>query len=126
MKKLLKLVLIAAAVLCCLSFAACEQRETTIIHTVRTVGTYSGYRVDCVWFEHKDANVVAVVEEYTVDDVYIQTFPDPSYKYLVYLNDKDWVHLNIAYEEGLITYDDLLAIAEAEAPYDNLKNDEEW
>lgn len=111
------------AVFGCFFCGACEKDETTI-HTIRTVGTFSGYRVDFIRFEHKNAGVPAVIVEYCVGDVYIQTCPYSSYKYLVYKSEKDWLHLSDAYEQGLITHDDLLAIAKAEEPYDNLKRDD--
>ena len=87
------------------------------IYTIRNVGTFSGFRVDYVMVTYSDADVSAVISEYFVDDVYIQTRPDPSYDYLVYISEKNYLYLKAAYEEGIITHRDLLAIAKAEATY---------
>ncbi len=124
MKKRLFFVFMAALLLFgALALGACTN-DNTITHTIRTVGTFSGYRVDCVWVEYNDAFVSPVEVKYYVDDVYIQTFPDPSYDYYVYITEKEHLHLGDAYEQGLLTHNDLLAIAEAEKPYDNLYNED--
>ena len=127
MKKKLSVIVIAIGILlsCASLFACAEEEDNKIIHTLRTVGTFSGYRVDYVWVEYLDADVNAVEVEYYVDDVYILTCPDPSYKYCVYTSEKDYMYLKAAYEAGLITHDDLLAIAKAEEPYDTLKHEHE-
>ncbi len=113
-----------ALIFSCFSFASCKKEEDqVIIHTIRTVGTYSGYRVDSARIEIKNFNTFDVVSPYYVDDVYISTFPTPGYGYLAYNDKNEYVHLTEAYAQGLITHDDLLAIAEAEKPYDNLRQD---
>ena len=74
--------------------------------------------------EYLDADVSDVVVKYYVDDVYIKTCPTSACKYFVYTNGDDYMHLSEAYETGLITHDDLLAIAEAEKPYDSLYDED--
>jgi hypothetical protein len=120
-----KMILPLSLAICCVVFAfsGCEIKKTYELTTYYTVGEYSGHRVDFVKIEYKNADYSAVVVEYCVDDVYIRTLANPSLKYIVYTNDKDFLVLRAAYEEGYITHDDLLAIAEAEAPHDTLKNE---
>lgn len=123
-KKLLiiSVCIVIIAIIICVSLYMfnIDNKDNKIIHNIRTVGTFSGHRVDSVRVEYIGANVSTVIVKYTVDDVYICTFPDPSYDFIVYTNKNDYLYLKTAYEQGLITHDDLLAIAEAEKPYDNL------
>jgi hypothetical protein len=76
------------------------------------VGTYSGYRVDVA--QEKDVNVNDVIVNYYVDNVFIGELPDPSYNYYVYITEKNPIILKTAYEQGYVTYGDLLAIAKKE------------
>lgn len=123
-KKLCAILILITAIFGCISLGACEDKDDATIHTIYTVGNYSGYRVDFVRVEHKDAYVNCRIVEYCVDDVYIMTRPDPSYHYFVYTSEKDYVELKTAYEQGLVTRDDIVAIAEAEKPHDTLKNEQ--
>lgn len=100
-----------------------KEKQGAEIRTCYTVGTFSGYRVDLI--QWRDTGAFCVLTPYYVDDVYISTFPDTSYTYIVYTSETDYVILEKAYEQSLITHDDLLAIAEAEKPRDNLKQDKE-
>ena len=79
--------------------------------------------VEVVCIEEPGVFVNLVAKEYYVDDVYIRTFPNPVSSYILYTSETEYVDLKEAYEQGLITHDDLLAIAEAEEPRDNLKQD---
>ena len=124
MKKKLFLIFAFVALVASAMFSACDSNDNKIIHTIRTVVTFSGYRVDYVRVEYLDADVSDVVVKYYVDDVYIKTCPTSAYKYFVYTNGDDYMHLSKAYETGLITHDDLLAIAEAEKPYDSLYDED--
>ena len=122
-KKLFVCIAAAFLLLCTLPLAACTDNGKTTIATIRTVGTFSGCRVDLVRMETEGAAVPDVVVEYTVSDVYIATLGNPSYKYLAYTSEDDYLLLSQAYEQGLIGRDDLLAIAKAEEPYDTLLPD---
>jgi hypothetical protein len=117
-----KMILPLCLIACCIVFYGCGKESA--VHTYYTVGEYSGHRVDFVRIEPKYGAYAAVVVKYCVDDVYIMTMPDPGYDYAVYINDKDFLLLQTAYEQGYITHDDLLAIAEAEAPHDTLKDED--
>ena len=123
-KKLFVCIAAAFLLLCALPLAACTDNGKTTITTIRTVGTFSGCRVDLVRMETEGAAVPDVVVEYTVDDVYIATLGNPSYKYLAYTSEDDYLLLPQAYKQGLIGRDDLLAIAKAEEPYDTLLPDD--
>ncbi len=117
-KRFLSLILCVGALFVCLFFASCEKEEEMTVYTIRTVGTFSGHRVDYVRREWKDADVVTVVVEYRIDGIYIFTLPSPAYAYMVDVDGKEQKNLSVAYEEGLVTRDDLVAIAEAEKPFD--------
>lgn len=115
-KKFYRFSVIVCTLLLCLSLCACGARIEICI--IRTVGTFSGCRVEVARFESRDELVGEVVVEYSVDDVYIGSLPSSAYEYLVYTDETHWTRLRDAYEDGVITHDDLLAIAEAEKPYD--------
>lgn len=120
-KKLILFLTLIGILSVCFPLSSCGQNSNKIIHTIRNVGTYSGYRVDYIWVEFTDGTAVAdVVALYYVDDVYIKTFATSLFDYLVYTSETHYVYLSVAYEQGLVTRDDLLAIAEAEKPYDTL------
>ena len=123
-KKLFVCIAAAILLLCALPLVACTDNGKTTITPIRTVGTFSGCRVDLVRMETEGAAVPDVVVEYTVGDVYIATLGNPSYKYLAYTSEDDYLLLPQAYEQGLIGRDDLLAIAKAEEPYDALFSDD--
>ena len=122
-KKLFICIAAALLLLCTLPVAACTDSGKTTVTPIRTVGTFSGCRVDLVRMETEGEAVPDVVVEYTVGDVYIATLGNPSYKYLAYTSEEDYLLLPQAYEQGLIGLDDLYAIAEAEEPYDTLLSD---
>ena len=95
-KKLILFLTLIGILSVCLLLCSCGKNSKTIVHTVYTVGTYSGYRVDCVRFERKNEGYNEVEVEYYVDDVYISTFPNPTYNYLVYTSESDYVILKNA------------------------------
>lgn len=125
MKKRLFFVFIAALLLFgTLALGACTN-DNKIVHTIRTVGMFSGYRVDYIRIEYTDGTAGTAVEvKYYVDDVYIKTCANSSYDYYVYITEKKHILLGDAYEQGLLTHDDLLAVAEAEKPYDTLYDED--
>lgn len=116
MKKLIKMFVFIAAFVCLTGFAACGKSER-YINVEHTVGTFSGYRVELAKITMPGVDVTDVVVEYEVDGVYIASLPDPSFKYLVYEDNGDYHYLDIAYEQGIISRADLVAIAKAEAEY---------
>lgn len=92
-KKLLVCIAAAFLLLCTLPLAACTDSGKTTIATIHTVGTFSGCRVDLVRMETEGTAVPDVVVEYTVGDVYIATLGNPSYKYLAYTSEDDYLLL---------------------------------
>lgn len=105
-----------AAFVCLTGFAACGKSER-YINVEHTVGTFSGYRVELAKITMPGVDVADVVVEYEVDGIYIASLPDPSWEYIVWTEEDEYIYLNKAYEEGLITYDDLVAISKVEKDY---------
>lgn len=72
-----------------------------------------------------DADVNDEVVRIVIDDVYIITAPNPSYTYIIYLNDSNdedsYITLKNAYAQGIVSRDDLVAIAAAETEHDSIK-----
>lgn len=117
MKKIfLTLLAVIAAILFTLS--ACSTNDEKKVIKIRSVGTFASYEVELVRYECEDFNVAAVTVDYTIDGVHIQTLANPSYDYILYTNKTEYIPLKRAYEQKLITLDDVKAIAEAEKPFD--------
>ena len=114
MKKLLKIFAFIAAFVCLTGFAACGEKDSSQVTVAHTVGTFSGYCVDLAKITIPDTDVPEVVVDYEVDGVFIASLPNPSWKYIVWTDEDNYIYLNKAYEEGIITYDDLVAIAKVE------------
>lgn len=118
MRRFLLCAVLAIATVFCVPLGACSNENVTV-ETIYTVGTFSGYRVDFVKMEFKDEWVTPVTEEYYVGETYIATIPSPSYDYLVYIEEDEYVTLKNAYDQGIVTDEDILAIAEIEAQRDS-------
>ncbi|MCD8285790.1 MAG: hypothetical protein LUD50_00995 [Clostridia bacterium] len=130
MRKRFFAVLITAAVAlaafaACLGAAGCSEEDandkdmgTLIVETKRDVGEYSGYEVWYARYYYAGSEVNAVVKPIEIDDVYIFSAPDPSYSYVVVMGEGKYLLLSEAYEQELVTHDDLEAIAATEAKYD--------
>ena len=117
MKKVfLTLLAVIAAILFTLS--ACSTNDEKKVIKIRSVGTFASYKVELVRYEYKDLYVAAVIVDYTIDSVHIQTLANPSYDYILYTSKKEYIPLKRAYEQKLITLDDVKAIAEAEKTFD--------
>ncbi len=115
MKKLSKIFACLVASFCLLSLVACAKRDR-YINTEHTVGTFSGYVV-CLEKVPFDGEVNGAIVEYEVGGVYIASLPDPSWEYVVSESEDERVYLTGAYDIGIISRADLLAIAAAEAEY---------
>ncbi|MCD8307082.1 MAG: hypothetical protein LUD51_02480 [Clostridia bacterium] len=128
-KRLAAIIMTVAVALCaiaaCLGVAACtigdvdaEDKGTLVVETQRDVGEYSGHEVYYAKYYYAGSDVNAVVTTIEIDGVYIFSPGDPSYTYVVDLGEGEYIRLYEAYEQELISHDDLEAIAEAEAQYD--------
>lgn len=115
MKKLIKIFAFIAAFVCLTGLTACGKGER-YINTEHTVGTFSGYRVSLYQVPF-DGDVNDVTVEYVVGGIYISTLPDPSWEYVVSESDDERIYLSAAYSIGIISRDDIIAIAAAEAEY---------
>lgn len=73
------------------------------------VGMYSGHRVDYV--HRTDVLVGQATVDLEVGGIYISRLPDASWLYIVWTDDDNFVLLSQAYEQQLITKDDLMQIA---------------
>lgn len=115
-KSFLTLLAVITAILFTLS--ACSTNGGNKVVKIRSVGTFASYKVELVRYECEDFNVAAVIVDYTIEGVHIQTLANPSYDYILYTSKKEYIPLKRAYEQKLITLDDVKAIAEDEKPFD--------
>lgn len=113
MRRFLLCAMAAITMTCCVLLGACSNGNVTV-ETIYTVGTFSGHRVDFVKMKVEDAWETPVTEEYYVGETYIATIPSPSYDYLVYIEEDEYVTLKNAYDQGIVTDEDVFAIAEIE------------
>lgn len=118
MKKILRLLACLVLCVCCFFPVSCKEKDSLgekTLSTIYTVGTFSGYRVDYVKVSYSSgAEVGATVKDYYVDDIFIARVPTALYQYYVFVTEKEPVSLKKAYEEGIVTREDVLAISEAE------------
>lgn len=122
MKKLIKIFAFIVAFVCLTGLAACGEKDSRQVTVAHTVGTFSGYRVDLAKITTPDTDVAEVVVDYEVDGVFIASLPNPSWKYIVWTDEDNYIYLNKAYEQGIISRDDLVAISAAEGGYDEKGN----
>lgn len=81
----------------------------------RCLGTYGDFIV--IEFENGAVDGDTVIDNIIIDDVYIGDLVCGNMKYLVYTADADYdgdtfIYLQYAYDEGLVTKDDLIAMSE--------------
>ncbi len=116
MKKFIGKFAFIAALVCLSSLAACgTQKSEKQVDVAYTVGTYSGYRVDLVQILGVEA--AAVIVDYEVGGIYINSLPDPSWKYVVWTGEDEYLVLTAAYEQGLVTMSDIIEISKEEGAY---------
>lgn len=59
----------------------------------------------------------AVIVDYEVGGIYINSLPDPSWKYVVWTGEDEYLVLTAAYEQGLVTMSDIIEIVKEEWSY---------
>lgn len=86
----------------------------------RDAGEYSGHEVYYAVYGPYGQDYADVLTRLYVDDVYLFTAPNASYTCIIPTEDGNYMLLSDAYSQGLVSHDDLVALAAAEAEYDTL------
>ena len=76
-------------------------------------GTYSGNIVAMMSCRSNNLVVSETVIEYYVDDVFVCYLPNGSYSFIVYTQSKEITDFQSAYNDGIITKNNLMSIRNA-------------
>lgn len=109
---------LAAVVLAVCLFASCSSASKTRWRIVSQVGAFGGNKVGVmVWLHDDMVNYPCVINEVTVNGIFIGWTGTPQYDIVVYekeegeSGDGAFMHLQQAYDEGVLSDADILAIA---------------